>query len=181
MTTVFDRKKVAKPEPIMLMTANGREIEKPTFKNFHTHEKLMEIAAGAGTIAPWDWNTALGDTIKEKYESFYCKLLEVRKTLIAKGVAGYMWIAASPEICSILEVSTHLFSPAPSGDWSCEWAGLGVTPVGINYVDYCGTVGGNWRLYKDALMSQNVVLMGVNDKIEPPQHYAVIKIMNFEI
>jgi hypothetical protein len=49
-------------------------------------EVLTDLRNNAGTIAVWDFNTALGDTIKEKYESLYVKVVEVsnvvhRKTL----------------------------------------------------------------------------------------------------
>ena len=37
-------------------------------------EVLTDLRNNAGTIAAWDFNTALGETIKEKYESLYIKI-----------------------------------------------------------------------------------------------------------
>ena len=40
-------------------------------------EVLTDLRNNAGTVASWDFNTALGDTIKEKYESLLISLLNI--------------------------------------------------------------------------------------------------------
>ena len=113
-------------------------------------EVLTDLRNNAGSISVWDFNTALGDTIKEKYESLYVKIVEVsahvhRKTL--RG--GCNWIVTSPEVASMFETATAGFAPTPSDTFT--------TAIGIQYV---GTVNNRWRVYKDPLFPQGQILMG---------------------
>lgn len=166
---VFDSKPKAKP-PV--------NFEKPTFEKFFTSEELAEIARTAGTVACWDFNCALGDTIKEKYESLYVKLHEMTNLLLKKGAAGYFWIAASPEVISIFETATAGFAPAP---WDRGDIIGGVMPLGLPAVSYHGSVNLRWRLYSDSAMPTNMVLIGCNDKREDKSHYARLIVANFII
>jgi hypothetical protein len=50
----------------------------------------------------WDFQTALGDTIREKYESLYVKVVEVSNVINRKMVRGQAnWVVASPEVASM--------------------------------------------------------------------------------
>jgi hypothetical protein len=51
-------------------------------------EVLTDLRNNAGTIAAWDFNTALGDTIKEKYEALYVKLVEISNVVHRKTLRG---------------------------------------------------------------------------------------------
>lgn len=166
--------------PIILTTADGRKIERPTFRNFFTHKQLMEIAADAATRTVWDFNTCLGNTIKEKYESLYVKVAELSGILEKKGAAGYLWIAASPEVTSIFETCTAGYYPSTSEECDGGYY-LGVRPIGLDQINYCGSVSNKWRLYKDSMMPVDMLVIGVNDKIEDNKHYGVMKIANFVI
>lgn len=113
-------------------------------------EVLTDLRNNAGTVTAWDFNTALGDTIKEKYESLYVKVVEVSAVIHRKTLrGGANWLVTSPEVASIFETATAGFAPAPSETFSSS--------LGIQYV---GTVNNRWRLYKDPLFPSNQILMG---------------------
>jgi len=113
-------------------------------------EVLTDLRNNAGTVASWDFNTALGDTIKEKYESLYIKVVEVSNVVHRKTLrGGCNWLVTSPEVASIFETATAGFAPAPSETFTSS--------LGIQYV---GTVNNRWRLYKDPLFPSGQILMG---------------------
>lgn len=113
-------------------------------------EVLTDLRTNAGTVASWDFSTALGDTIKEKYESLYVKVVEVTNVVHRKTLrGGANWIVTSPEVASIFETATAGFAPAPSETFTSS--------LGIQYV---GTVNNRWRLYKDPLFPSGQLLMG---------------------
>lgn len=113
-------------------------------------EVLTDLRNNAGTVAAWDFNTALGDTIKEKYESLYVKVVEVSNVVHRKTLrGGCNWLVTSPEVASIFETATAGFAPTPSETFTSS--------LGIQYV---GTVSNRWRLYKDPLFPPGQILMG---------------------
>lgn len=113
-------------------------------------EVITDLKNNAGTVASWDFNTALGDTIKEKYESLYVKVSEISAVIHRKTLrAGANWIVTSPEVASMFETSVAGFAPAPSETFTSS--------LGVQYV---GTVNTKWRLYKDPNFASNQLLMG---------------------
>lgn len=113
-------------------------------------EVLTDLRNNSGTVTAWDFNTALGETIKEKYESLYVKVVEVSNVIHRKTLrGGANWLVTSPEVASIFETATAGFAPAPSETFTSS--------LGIQYV---GTVNNRWRLYKDPLFPSNQILMG---------------------
>ena len=113
-------------------------------------EILQDLRLNAGTVAAWDYSTALGDTVKEKYESLYVKVTEVSNVIHRKTLrGGANWLVTSPEVASIFETATAGFAPAPSETFTSS--------LGVQYV---GTINNRWRLYKDPLFPSNQILMG---------------------
>jgi len=113
-------------------------------------EVLTDLLLNAGTVGAWDFSTALGDTIKERYESLYVKLVEMSAVIHRKTLrGGANWVVTSPEVASIFETATAGFAPAPSETFTSS--------LGIQYV---GTINNRWRLYKDPLFRTNQLLMG---------------------
>lgn len=113
-------------------------------------EIISDLRVNAGTVASWDFATALGDTIKEKYESLYVKVVEVSNIIHRKTLrGGANWMVTSPEVASIFETATAGFAPAPSSNFESS--------LGIQYV---GTVNNRWKLYKDPLFPRGSILMG---------------------
>jgi hypothetical protein len=113
-------------------------------------ECIQDLRQNAGTVAAWDLATALGDTIKEKYEALYVKIVEVSNVIHRKTLrGGANFLVTSPEVSSIFETATAGFAPAPSETFTSS--------LGIQYV---GTVANRYRLYKDPLFPTNQILMG---------------------
>lgn len=113
-------------------------------------EVLTDLRNNAGTVSVWDFSTAFGDTIKEKYESLFVKLTEVSAVVHRKTLrGGCNWLVCSPEVASIFETATAGFAPEPSDTFTSS--------LGVQYV---GTVSKKWRVYKDPLFPQGQVLMG---------------------
>jgi len=113
-------------------------------------EVLTDLRNNAGTVAAWDFNTALGETFKEKYESLYVKVVELSAVVHRKTLrGGCNWIVTSPEVASMFETATAGFAPSPSETFTSS--------LGIQYV---GTINNRWRLYKDPLFPNNQLLAG---------------------
>lgn len=113
-------------------------------------EVLTDLRNNAGTVAAWDFNTSLGDTIKEKYESLYIKVVEISNVVHRKTLrGGCNWLVTSPEVASIFETATAGFAPAPSETFTSS--------LGIQYV---GSVNNRWKLYKDPLFPTGQILLG---------------------
>jgi len=113
-------------------------------------EILNDLRTNAGTVSAWDYNTALGDNIKEKYESLYVKLTEVSATVHRKTLrGGANWIVCAPEVAAIFETATAGYAPASTESFTSS--------LGVQYV---GTVNSKWKLYKDPLFQRNQILGG---------------------
>lgn len=113
-------------------------------------EILADLRSNAGTVAAWNFGSALGDTIKEKYESLYVKVVEVSNVIHRKTLRGSAnWLVTSPEIASMFETATAGFAPAPSDTFN--------STLGVQYV---GTINNRWKLYKDPLFPTSEILMG---------------------
>jgi hypothetical protein len=113
-------------------------------------EILTDLRNNAGTIAAWDFNTSLGDTIKEKYESLYIKIVELSNVVHKKTLrGGCNWLVTSPEVASIFETATAGFAPSPSENFTMS--------LGVQYV---GSINNKWRVYKDPLFPTNQILLG---------------------
>ena len=107
----------------------------------------------------WDFNTALGDTIKEKYESLYVKVVELTKKLIKQGTKGYFWLLVSQEVSTIFETATAGFAPAPR-DYDNKFNGQ--LPMGLDHTELCGLVSAKWRLYSSSNMPDDALIVGAD-------------------
>lgn len=113
-------------------------------------EIIEDLRNYAGTVATWDYQTATGDTIKEKFEALYVKLVQVANSVHKKTLrAGANWVIAAPEVCAVFETATAGFAPAPSSGWE--------TTLGIQYV---GTVNSKFRCFKDPGSPTDSLVMG---------------------
>ena len=153
----------------------------PTFEKFLNHKQIEDIADHAWLKETWDFNLSLGDTIKEKYESLYCKVVELNNKLVKSGAKGYFWIVTSPEIASIFETCTWGYNPIGCREFEEKNAIKhigGVVPQGLAYIEYCGTLYSKWRLYKDSQLTEQIIV-GCNDVMQPYTNYACLTIENF--
>lgn len=92
----------------------------------------------------WDWNEALGDTIKEKYESLWLRMFELTKEQSKLNVNANL-VIASPELSSIFETSCSWW---PYADWMAR-----------KDVYRVSNISNRWTLYKDMLMPTNLMLL----------------------
>lgn len=143
-------------------------------------EKLMEHAE---TRSVWSFSEALGDTIMEKYESLYVKMVELTTMLINKGASGYFWLATSKEIAAIFETATAGFAPTPARDRPlCEHVPMGknALPCALPYEHeevYCtGIINKKWRIYVDVNIT-NQILIGCNFKDIDSKHCGVMRVI----
>jgi hypothetical protein len=115
-------------------------------------EIINDLITSAGTTSTWTLGSgmAVGDTIKERYESLFVKITELSNVIHRKTLrGGANWVVCSPEIAAIFETATAGFAPAPSESFTSS--------LGVQYV---GTVANRWRLYKDPLFPAGKLLMG---------------------
>ncbi len=104
----------------------------------------------------WDFVTAEGETIKEKYEDLYMTVYKLSNAMKdsfrnPRLFNGPEWLVTGPEIASIFETATAGFHPAPFDRSRTDYG------VGIEYV---GTINARWRLYKDCLAPLDKILLG---------------------
>jgi hypothetical protein len=110
---------------------------------------MTNLRNNCGTVATWDFNDALGDTIMEKFEALYLKCREVSEKMSEKtGRSGANWIITSPEIASMFETVCRIPDENPI-DFTNS---LGITRV--------GTIYNRWTLYKDPLFPVGSMLFG---------------------
>lgn len=70
-------------------------------------------------VSMWDFETALGETIREKYESLYVRVVEVSNVINRKTLhGGANWLVTSPEVASIFEPAFANFAPSPIVDFA---------------------------------------------------------------
>jgi hypothetical protein len=150
-------------------------LEKPD-NEFFTHELVEELLDTAETKTKVDFNTMLGDTIREKYENIYQKIHELSNELVKKGAKGYFWIVTSPEIGSVFETATYRFDPCSAEEYG--YNGYHQRPLGITTVEYKGMLHGTWRLYTDSSINANLALIGANFSKKSASQYAVLELAN---
>lgn len=121
-------------------------------------EILTDLVKNAGTIATFDHATALGDTIKEKYESFYIKIVEVSSIIHRKTLrGGANWIVTSPEIAELFTNACHW------GDWKRH---------DNSELCYHGTMNNRWRLFSSkTAIQRNTMLLGYKGDVEHDSGY----------
>jgi hypothetical protein len=69
-------------------------------------------------VCIWSFDTALGETIREKYESMYVKVIEVSNLISRKTISGGAnWLVMHPEVASIFEPVFANFAPPINYDW----------------------------------------------------------------
>lgn len=132
------------------------------------HERVQELLESASTVTSLDFNTALGDTIKEKMESLKILLLEVSNVICRKGAAGYFWIVIPMDVLQMLESQ---IVGIPYGE--------NHLPLGMSTVDYVGILDRRWKVYCDQYMSAGRILIGVGGTNEAPEKYGRISLANF--
>ncbi len=137
--------------------------------------EAIQTYKNIGTTITSDFNLLLGDTIRERYESLYLRLVEMFNMLIRKvPKVSNAWILSSPEISSIFETASAGFSPSSVYP---EY----FTEAEEDHPVYKGIVNNRWNLYSHTLFPQGIILMGVGKGEPTPQHLALLNLLNFTI
>jgi hypothetical protein len=113
-------------------------------------EILEDLRDNSGSVVVWDFATALGDTIKERYESLFVKMVECSNQIRKKTLrAEANFVVCSPEVYAIFASATAGFAPAPMDGFQ--------SAVGIQYV---GTINSRYRVFVDPDAPRDQILMG---------------------
>ena len=134
---------------------------------FIKNSNPQALIDSAKCAACWDFNTALGTTLKQKYESLYIKIVEVSQILIRKGASGYFWIMCSPAISTMFETTTRLKSMQKHEYY----------PMGTVDKQCIGVLDKRWRVYVDPSMSLEDLIIGC----ETTEHVGVVHFVNYII
>lgn len=134
---------------------------------FLTHDRALKWLEDIETRTDWDHDRALGDTLKEKYESLYVRLVELTHVLIARGANGYFWLIMGQEPASIFDSVAYLES---NGE---------MIEMGSNKVYRLGGLNRRWHIYVDPQMPPDQIIVGAGNRENPLQQYGLIKLQNF--
>lgn len=168
------------------------EFVTPTFETFLTESQIKTIVRNVHVVEILDFNQLRGDTIKEKYEDIYLKILDVTNKLIANGAKGYFWILTTTEVGNIFQSCIAGFVPTDIDKLN------GQLPLGMPGIKYTGLISSKWRLYEtndNDLVSYGKIysagalqpekyasmLIGCNDTPQYSSHYGIINMSNFII
>lgn len=137
----------------------------PEYNNLlPTREDIINLLKTNIDTISVDFNTLLGDTIKERYEALYLKILELTRTIFKNGAVGYAWIISSPEITSIIETSTANFVPISSDRFTPNRFTYEATQIPFDNELYeVGILSNRWKVIVDPIMT-NTMLIGIGDK-----------------
>jgi len=105
----------------------------------------------------WNFQSALGDTLIEKHESFYIRLDEISNLLLRK-VAGCLWIATNSKNAYFESLSLeHQF-------------------YNVDEVKNIGTIYNRWQLFICDKIPNNILLIGLDNHEHEKNAYATLKI-----
>lgn len=111
-----------------------------------TKEEFLRCLETAGTKTAFDWQCCYGNTVLEKYESLYVKLVEITNVLIRKSGGGCFWIMTSPELGSVLAKNL-----TPSS--------MDLLPQGTESTIWIGTIERKWMLFTNSQFPTNRMLI----------------------
>lgn len=144
-------------------------------------DDLIRLLENTGTVSHFDFHSALGDTILEKYESVYLHMLEINNVILRKvPPGGYFWIATNKNIASFFETmpgfttsQERKFGPYPfDRQYVLE---------SIEEVQDIGTINNRWRLFMCEKIPPTQMLIGLDNYEHDPVGYARINMANFII
>jgi len=141
-------------------------------EKFLSHEELIRCMDGAAIVSPWDFATAIGDTIFEKRQSVLLKINEVTSVMIRKGASGLFWVVCSPEVFTFFDNDTGFESNASLDDQ---------ISMGTKEISYRGMLSKRWRIYVDPSWEMSKMLIGVGSEVGDPKNYCKLQLSNFII
>jgi len=79
----------------------------------------LDRKASKSEVCTWDFQTALADTIREKYEPLYVKIVEVRNVSLRDVASARRWKRL--ELQSLSGHSWDFNDEEPCGSWKDDW------------------------------------------------------------
>ncbi len=157
----WDKDNIFKPDR---MEENCRkysktQIENKTGKKMHqledailslTPDTFEDISALCEHEITADFNTLLGDTIKERFNALYIKLAYECNASFRRTDFSPNFMLTSPEMASIFETASAGFAPVPYEDNYHQF----------KTIIHCGIIGGRWKLYKTGLLQPYEGIIG---------------------
>lgn len=125
----------------------------------------------------WDFDIALGNSIKEKYEHLILFVHQVTQKLIRQGASGYFYIITSPEISSIFETIPSDFCPISSKVFEESYKKL----ERLEGFSYRGIVQNTWALYQNSGISKNNLIIGTGRLDGDIKNFSRVVVANFVI
>lgn len=132
-----------------------------------TAAQFVSLLDTAEQRSCWDFNTALGETIREKYESLMYKIFEVAKTISSQiQQPEFFWAAMNPIVGCNLAMSL-----APHNKRA-------YLPMGGEDPVYIGTLMDRVKLFECKVIPNNRMLVGCGEQVKSHAHYGMIYIAN---
>lgn len=153
-----------------------------TPKFWATAEDLNRLLESAHHQSHWDFNEAVGDTIKEKYQSLYVHAAGFTDYMVDQGVSGHFWMATNRKVMSIFETSScNLFQPTPwkRDEVDPDFEVFGVLPLGTDKVRDVGVLSYRWHLYSCDKTPKNLILFGVENREMDASNYGRLEIHHY--
>jgi hypothetical protein len=125
--------------------------------------KALAIMQKCQITSNWDFNTSLGNTLREKFDSFLAKIIECTNVLVRHRSVGYFWIIMSPEVYSMIEVVTSTHSLDKKGNQEKF--------VFQDQPNFIGVLNKRWSVFVDQEWPVEQVLIGCG----PPDNPEKIK------
>lgn len=134
----------------------------------YREDEFLKLLENAGTVSCWDYNTSLGDTIRDKYESLAIKIMEVANVVARKiKKPELFWAALSSPLAMAIEIGLD-------NRMTVEHI-----PMGGDEPRFIGTIMSRVKLYECPCMPENQILIGYGDKPKDGINYARISIANY--
>jgi len=127
---------------------NDVEHERFVVRNYvcHLDHDQLGYVDIRGTLATVVYDTLLGETMLEKAEALYVKLVELTNIVFRKSGPGVMWVCMSPEIYMHFEPKVK-----PSDD--------DVFPTGGPDIMFMGIIERKWVVFVDPLLNQEMMVI----------------------
>jgi hypothetical protein len=118
MLNQLNQKEEVKYPPIYGFVTPQKHYFTMTDGTYNLNETVNVMMAPTKTGCQWDFQTELGETIKEKYEHKYIKIEEVQNVVNRQQIN---WICTKPEEAGAFEVTITCNSPNANGDVFPPW------------------------------------------------------------
>lgn len=160
---------------------------------FLANTYLKAMVTNAATRAEWDFNTAAGDTCKEKYQSLFVRMSDLTNVIARKCGGGHFWLLTTGAVAGIFEIADASFDPTPleTAGWVAQSGDEEMVDprhlsIGWPVIQCRGFINNKWKLFaNESWCDHERILIGCNFKpvlgSEDYERFGVIDLINFTI